>query len=307
MEFVAIDFETANASRDSACSIGIVTFKDGKIVNEYYHLIRPDELDFDPFNVEIHGITEDMVKNEPRFNELWPEILPMLENKNVVAHYAQFDMSVLRKTLDYYNIPYPNFSYICSWILSKKAFPNLLSYRLNDVAESINFQFNHHNALDDAKACGAIVLKALENSKANNFEEFAKEYNFICGHMFSDHYKKCSSYVPDYSKKLDFSKITATNDNIDTDNYLYGKNIAFTGTLLSMPRKEAVQKIVNMGAVFAKTVNKDTNILVFGYLDPKKFAENATTSKKYATAKKLLENGVQIEIINEDDFLKILE
>ena len=44
MEFVAIDFETANKSYDSACSIGLVTVRDGAIVDEYYKLIRPKRL-----------------------------------------------------------------------------------------------------------------------------------------------------------------------------------------------------------------------------------------------------------------------
>ena len=65
MEFVTIDFETATADRHSICSVGIVTFKDNQIVDEYYHLVKPDVEYFDPYNVEINGITEEMVANEP--------------------------------------------------------------------------------------------------------------------------------------------------------------------------------------------------------------------------------------------------
>jgi len=52
MEFVAIDFETASRSSDSACSIGLVTVKDGVIVDEYYQLIRPKNLYFYPDNIK---------------------------------------------------------------------------------------------------------------------------------------------------------------------------------------------------------------------------------------------------------------
>lgn len=48
MEFTAIDFETANASRDSACAIGLVTVKDGRIIDEYYKLIKPKYIYFNP-------------------------------------------------------------------------------------------------------------------------------------------------------------------------------------------------------------------------------------------------------------------
>ena len=90
MEFVAIDFETANRSSDSACSIGLVTVKDGVIVDEYYQLIRPKNLYFHPDNIKIHGITEEMVADEPTLPEIWQEVLPRLQGKQVVAHFAKF-------------------------------------------------------------------------------------------------------------------------------------------------------------------------------------------------------------------------
>lgn len=305
MEFVAIDFETANASRNSACSIGIVTIKGNKIVDEYYHLIRPDDLWFDPYNVEIHGITEEMVANEPRFNELWEEILPRLQGKQVIAHYAQFDMSVLRFTLKCYNIPFPCFDYLCTWALSKQAMPELVSYKLNNIADSIGFKFNHHNALEDAKACAAIFENILEKYPSESFQDLADKLNLKCGKMNSDSYIPCGVYN-NSSSNTNLGKITSTTEDINPNHYFYGKNIAFTGTLLSMSRKNAVQEIVNKGAIFSKSITKITNILVFGYQDPKKFAENATNSSKFIKAQKLRAEGQDIEILNEDDFIKIL-
>ncbi len=49
--FVSLDFETANGK--NPCSIGIVEFSDGKIINEYYSLIKPNELYFNPFAKRI--------------------------------------------------------------------------------------------------------------------------------------------------------------------------------------------------------------------------------------------------------------
>lgn len=304
MEFTAIDFETANADRDSACSIGLATYKDGILIDEYYHLIRPNDLYFDPYNIEIHGITENMVKNEPTLKELWPEILPKVEGKQLVAHYAQFDMSVLRATLKIYNIEYPSFHYICSWLLAKKAFPNLLSYRLNTIAEYIGFKFEHHHALEDAKACAAIINILTHNNSFNDFHALAVTYDFVCGSFSNSGYTPCA--LPKVSNKT-FNEIAPTCSSFNTEHYFYGKKIAFTGTLLSMPRKDAVQKIVDKGAEFSPGINKKTNILVFGYQNPKKFAADATNSSKYLKAQQLAEAGASIEIINEDDFVKILE
>ena len=46
MDFVAIDFETANEKRNSACSIGLTVVKNNKIVEEKYFLIKPCEMRF---------------------------------------------------------------------------------------------------------------------------------------------------------------------------------------------------------------------------------------------------------------------
>lgn len=306
MEFVTIDFETATADRHSICSVGIVTFKDNQIVDEYYHLVKPDVEYFDPYNVEINGITEEMVANEPTFAELWAELLPKLQGKQVVAHFAQFDMSVLRNALDHYSIPYPEFNYLCTWVLAKKAINDAISYRLNALARRIKYKFTHHNALEDAKTCGMILLDILKDVNAQSFEEVAQHFSIQCGHIYPEGYRPCSA-ASNNSTNTALGKIQATETDIDTEHYFYGKNIAFTGTLISMPRKEAVQKIVNKGAVFSPSVTKKTNILVFGYQDPYKFAENAENSAKFIKAQALRAAGADIEIINEDDFIKILE
>mgnify|MGYP000254107059 CR=1 FL=1 len=65
MEYVAIDFQTANKWHKSACSVALVTVKDGKIIDTFYSLIRPGILHFDKENTALHGITKEMVKDAP--------------------------------------------------------------------------------------------------------------------------------------------------------------------------------------------------------------------------------------------------
>lgn len=185
MDFTAIDFETANASRDSACAIGLVTVKNGRITDEYYKLIKPKYLYFNPENTEVNGITQEMVMHEPNFEQLWPEIFPYLQNRQVVAHFAKFDINVLRSTLNSYYLPFPNFDYICSWLLAKKAFPTLGHYRLDYVAKYLGFTFRHHHALEDARACAFITSEIIKRtpSPVQDFCQLAETYGLKCGHM----------------------------------------------------------------------------------------------------------------------------
>src|SRR5690625_3226418 len=138
MNFIAVDFETANTwNRSSACAIGIVEVNNGEVVSEFYSLINPND-EFDPYCIDIHGITPDMVENQPTFNEVWNDIKQFFQNRLVVAHNASFDMSVLRYCLNEYNIPFPDFNYACTYLLSKRIYPDLASFRLDFVFDFLN-------------------------------------------------------------------------------------------------------------------------------------------------------------------------
>ena len=124
MDFIAIDFETANSSRSSACALGLVEVKDGRITTEHSWLIDPQQR-FDGMNISIHGITPSMVIGQPTFQDLWPTVEPLLHGQIVVAHNASFDMSVLRYCLDGISLSYPQFQYLCTYLLGKKMLPDL--------------------------------------------------------------------------------------------------------------------------------------------------------------------------------------
>ena len=79
MDFVAIDFETANQDRDSACEIAVCVVKNNEITECKSWLIRPPVLWFDPWNNSIHGLSEQDVADKPKFNKLWKELKPYFE------------------------------------------------------------------------------------------------------------------------------------------------------------------------------------------------------------------------------------
>ncbi len=160
MNFTAIDFETANERRASACALGVVVVEDGHIVEQRSLLIRPPELRFNRFNIYIHGIGPQHVENEPEFCELWDELQTYLAGRHVLAHNAGFDMSVLRGTLDLYGLDYPDLSYSCTMRIARKVWPGLHRYRLDSIADHLGIEFLHHDALEDARACALIALYA---------------------------------------------------------------------------------------------------------------------------------------------------
>ncbi len=169
MNFVAIDFETANASRSSVCSLAAVTVEGGRIVRSAYSLIRPPVMRFDARNIEVHGIHPEDVRHKPTFDELWERICPHLENKIVIAHNAAFDISVLRSILQEYSLPAPKFKHACTVQIAKKAWPGEENYKLPTLAHKFHIDFEHHNALHDARTCAKIALLAGQKLEATSF------------------------------------------------------------------------------------------------------------------------------------------
>lgn len=203
MDFVTVDFETANSSRSSACSIGIVEVAQGKIVFEQEWLINPDQ-HFDPMNISIHKITPHMVKDQPTFQELWPTLLPFFENKSIVAHNASFDMSVLRYCLDRASLNYPAFNYYCTYLLSKKILAHMPSHKLNIISNHYGITFNHHDALEDARATANVLLKLLEQEQHNSPAELAKAHGYQIGQMYVGGYTSFSASAGKSKKKFAF-------------------------------------------------------------------------------------------------------
>ena len=175
MNFTAIDFETATSSRNSACSVAVVEVKNGKLYDSYYALIKPPAMRFNSFNIQIHGITPEAVCDQPTFAEIWPELGKRLANRIVIAHNAQFDMSVLRASLQAAGLKAPHFSHCCTVSIARKAWPNLMNHKLDTVGHFLHIEFKHHNALDDARTCAAIPLFAGKQVQVNDFRELAAE------------------------------------------------------------------------------------------------------------------------------------
>ena len=81
MRYLALDFETGNASPLSACALGASVFEDNQLVDEKISLIRPPECvgKFHWGNVRVNHIKEKMVADAPSFAEVWEPLADIAE------------------------------------------------------------------------------------------------------------------------------------------------------------------------------------------------------------------------------------
>lgn len=191
MRVVAIDFETANELRTSACSIGLAWIEDGRVVATDEHLIRPLDMRFMPMNVAIHGIQPEDVADAPTFAELWQTIGPSFEGAMVLAHNAAFDLSVLRHTLAESGLAWPVCDYLCTVTLSRKIWPKLASHRLNELARFLDLELDHHHAGSDAAACAGIALAAVAETNTGTIAEMAAKAGVVPGQIRPGDYTPC--------------------------------------------------------------------------------------------------------------------
>lgn len=162
--YAVFDVETPNQRNDSICSIGIIHVADSIIVNSHEYLVNP-EASFGQRNIDIHHIIPSMIKDAPLFPVVWNQIEHYFTNGIVVAHNAHFDLTVLAKTLQRYDIPVPDMYYICTCTLARKHIAKEAygCHKLNALCDGMGITLErHHNALCDALACKAL-LERLSN------------------------------------------------------------------------------------------------------------------------------------------------
>ena len=158
MIFTALDFETADDQRDSACAVALVRVEGSRIVARATRLVRPPRREF--LYTYIHGITWEDVRGEPDFGGVWPALAPLLEGADfLAAHNAPFDRSVLAACCAAAGIPAPALPFLCTVRLARRAW-GIYPTRLPDVCGRLSIPLRHHQADSDAGACAEIVLRA---------------------------------------------------------------------------------------------------------------------------------------------------
>jgi DNA polymerase III epsilon subunit-like protein len=173
ISFTAIDFETANGHRGSACAVGLVKVRDGCIVDTASWLIQPPPGidDFDPINVELHGITEQDVQNAADWEMSLEGILQFVCEDPLVAFDAAYDASVMRKATEHQHLDLPAKDFYCALHLAQDHL-TLPRHRLSDVLAALDLPpVERHEPRAHALACAQIVLAIAAKRGLNTLAE----------------------------------------------------------------------------------------------------------------------------------------
>ena len=180
MKLTGLDFETANYRQGSICSVGCAVLEDGVVTEKSEWLVRPHKSMDHVISAcyRVHGISYYDLREAPEFPEIWQGVSTMLKKSDaVVMHNAPFDLGHLRAALELYHLPAIRFKYVCSLAVSREKFPEARSHSLDAMASIFEHKFRHHDALEDAEVCAAILFKMKFDEKNVSVFDFRYEQN----------------------------------------------------------------------------------------------------------------------------------
>jgi len=274
MDFFALDVETANADYSSICQIGIAEFQNGQLIDKWVSLVNPESY-FDPYNISIHGITAEAVKDAPTFDAIYDFIAKRITGK-ITVHHMPFDRVAITRACLEYKLDIIQPVWVDSAIIVRRTWEQFThkGYSLVNVANFLKIDFKHHDALEDAITAARVVLHACEINQIS---------------------------IEEWHKRISQPTIIHLEGN--PEGSLYGETLVFTGTL-SLTRKEAAKIAASMGCHVDGSVTKNTTILVVGIQDAFKLA-GYEKSAKHRKAEDLNQKGIPIKILSEKDFIEM--
>ena len=286
MRFAAIDVETANEDLASICQIGIATYEGSDLVDEWVSLIDPEDY-FSGMNFLIHGISEEMVEGQPTLPDAVNELYSRLDGQVAVCH-THFDRVAISRACNGYDLRPPDCTWLDSARVTRRCWEEFASsgYGLKNVCDFLGYEFEHHDALADAKAAGHILLSAIDHSGCDLDE-----------------------WLLHVGKRGSLGSPGSPQEPIRCDGNpggdFYGEVLVFTGALV-MPRREAAGLAAEVGCQVASGVTKKTTMLVVGDQDISKL-EGHKKSSKHRKAEDLVGKGQSIRILRESDFQELVK
>ena len=176
-DYCVLDLETTGLEPDfcKIIEVGILKINSGKVVEEYNTLINPDEI-IDPYITELTGITNDMVKDAPRIEDVVDNISDFLSDNLIVGHNTSFDLKFLKRYMTITN------EYTDTLQFSRKVFPELEHHRLSDLRKYFNLSKNNHRALSDCYTTFELyeLIKKTHGEKKVDLTNYLLYKKLIC-------------------------------------------------------------------------------------------------------------------------------
>lgn len=309
MDFTALDFETANADRVSACAVGIAVVRDDQVRQVFSTRIRPPTLHFDDRHVAIHGISAEHVKDAPVFADIWSKVQAMIADGPIAMHNAPFDLAVLRASLEACEIRPPTFDCFCTLQLARDLLPGLPNHKLVTLASVFGVSLDHHDPGSDAFACARLGILLGRLSQPEGIAAYLRnvgDYTFSKStyHTFVGAYLSPSRGCSDTEIPCDERNVFLA-DAAPPDNRFEGLRFVFTGNLAFLTRFQARRLVENQGGKVTGSVSGKTDYVVVGADVWTEYQRSGKTTGKLGRALEVQNRTTTMKIVGEREFVAL--
>jgi DNA polymerase-3 subunit epsilon len=285
--YVVLDIETTglDPSVDEIIELAAIRVMDDVRTDTFNSLVRPTN-PISGFITELTGITNDMVSRAPRVEDILPQFCEFLGGDVVVGHNVNFDINFIYDNLMKCSNRLFGNDFIDLLRIARKTLPRLENHRLETICRQFAVDTTaHHRGMKDC--------------------DMANECFRHCRELAVQSFGNIDEFINMFGHKVTAKGIMAAKDEFDEEHPLFNQVCVFTGTLVGMERREAMQAVVNVGGRCSDQVTKETNYLIVGSLE---YSSNmkGDKSSKILKAEKYLLKGQDIKVISQNTFEDLL-
>ena len=288
-EYVVFDLETTGLHPET-CQIiqmAAVRFIDHREVDRFFTFVDP-RCSIPADITQLTGLSDETVAGAPHIEDVFMDFVRFLWTAPFVTGWnVSFDLAFLSAAIE---------QDISTYL---QPFDTMLLYgrvagrphsRLSDACAEIGFSAHFHDALDDCRACGAVLSWLCQENRMDHALHSKGERQAALGR---------------YLSKAGSGECPISEEDVCRGGALEGKSVVFTGAL-SFARSAAKNLALAAGAAVKTSVSKNTDFLVVGEQDEILVGCDGMSEKEEKAAA-LNQRGATIQVISEQEFLALLQ
>lgn len=305
LNFLLLRIECCNLSKNSPCRIALVGVKDSIVCEEKEILVEPSESDFDYLE---SGMTYNDLKGKDSFDKHWVELQGLIRKYPLlVATNDGYDADVLYNSIKRFGVQCEPIAYVTSKNMLRKSV-HVPSYSFDSLCGIYELECKDNLPLTKARVWVDILIKSYDKVEVDNLETFFEQSNLVIGQISSSEFKK--SYLKRNNRKRNYKRDKDVEYVIDESKFqpehlFFDQTLVFTGSFDYFVKDEAKRWIEELGGHYSNGLTKSANFLVAGTQNPSVVGPDGLSAKQ-RKAIKYNEEGCDIELLTETEFLEIM-
>ena len=300
LNFALIRIECCNQYKDTPCRVALVGVKNSEIVEQKEFFIDPMDAEFD---FMTSGTTLEDLSGRGSFAEQFPAILDFIKQYPVLVATADgYDSDVLYNAISMHKLECEPFPYMTAKNILRRAYDSY-SYQFEYLCEEMKVEIDGCSPMDFAMTWCQLILKVCADKEDADLLTFAEENRIIMGSISLEKYERCHVKRIYKHKKKDITEYDPAG--FDETHPFYQQNVVFTGKLTYFLREDAEDYVCRIGGLCPSGLTKATNYLVVGVQSPSQVGPDGLSGKQ-KKAIKYREEGCEIELLTETDFIDIM-